>query len=260
MVTVYVPAAAVALAVKVSRLAPVVGLVPNTAVTPLGKPDAASVTLPVNPPESITVMVSVPLLPSAIDSADAERESVKFGGPVTVRLIVVDAVSVPEIPVMVTVDVPGVAVALAVSVSRLVPVVGLVPNAAVTPLGKPDATKLTLPVNPPASVTVMVSVPLLPWAIDRVGADAESVKPGLVTVRAMVVDAVSVPEVPVIVTADDPAVAVLLAVSVSRLVPVVGLVANAAVTPVGRPEAVRVTLPVNPPTSVTAIVSVPLLP
>ena len=179
MVTVYVPAAAVALAVKVSRLAPVVGLVPNTAVTPLGKPDAASVTLPVNPPESITVMVSVPLLPSAIDSADAERESVKFGGPVTVRLIVVDAVSVPEVPVIVTVDVPAMAVALAVSVSRLAPVVGLVPNIAVTPLGKPDAARVTLPVNPPVPVTVMVSVPLPPWAIDRADAERERVKLGV---------------------------------------------------------------------------------
>ena len=76
--------------------------------------------------------------------------------------IVVVAVSEPEVPVIVTVDEPVVAVALAVSVSRLVPVVGLVPKEAVTPLGKPDAARVTLPVKPPTSVTVMVLVPLLP--------------------------------------------------------------------------------------------------
>jgi len=79
-----------------------------------------------------------------------------------VSAIVVVAVSEPEVPVIVTVDEPVVAVALAVSVSRLVPVVGLVPKEAVTPLGKPDAARVTLPVKPPTSVTVMVLVPLLP--------------------------------------------------------------------------------------------------
>jgi len=76
----------------------------------------------------------------------------------------------------------------------------------------------------------------------------------------MVVDAVRVPEVPVIVTVAAPMVAVLLAVSVSTLEPVVGLVAKAAVTPEGRPEAASVTLAVNPLAPVTVIVSVALLP
>lgn len=80
------------------------------------------------------------------------------------------------------------------------------------------------------------------------------------TVNARVVVAVRLPEVPVIVTVADPVVAVLLAVSVRTLVPVVGFVPNAAVTPLGRPEAARVTLPVNPPTSVTVIVLLPLPP
>jgi hypothetical protein len=38
----------------------------------------------------------------------------------------------------------------------------------------------------------------------------------------------------------------LLAVSVIVLLPVVGLGANDAVTPLGKPDAERVTLPVNP--------------
>jgi len=75
---------------------------------------------------------------------------------------VVDAVRLPEVPVTVTVTVPTVVVSLAVSVSKLLPVVGLVANAAVTPLGRPEATRVTLPVNPFAGTTVMVSVPIDP--------------------------------------------------------------------------------------------------
>ena len=80
----------------------------------------------------------------------------------TVNAMVAVAVRVPDIPVMVTVDVPTVAELLAVSVSTLDALVGLVPKEAVTPLGKPEAARVTLPLNPFAPVTVIVSVPLLP--------------------------------------------------------------------------------------------------
>jgi len=85
---------------------------------------------------------------------------VVFG--LTVSAMVVNAVSVPEVPVMEMLDVPVVAVLLAVSVSMLLPVVGLVANAAVIPLGNPDAARVTLPANGLTSVTMMVSVTLLP--------------------------------------------------------------------------------------------------
>ena len=81
---------------------------------------------------------------------------------VTVNATVVFAVRLPEVPVIVTVDVPTVAELLAVSVSTLDPLVGFVPKDAVTPLGRPDAARVTLPLNPFAPVTVMVSVALLP--------------------------------------------------------------------------------------------------
>jgi hypothetical protein len=55
----------------------VVGFVANDAVTPLGKPEAASVTLPVNPPVSVTLIVSVPLLPCVIASDEGDDASVK---------------------------------------------------------------------------------------------------------------------------------------------------------------------------------------
>jgi hypothetical protein len=177
--------------------------------------------------------------------------------------MVVVADNVPDVPVIVTVADPVVAVLLAVRVSTLLPVVGFVPNEAVTPLGKPDAASVTLPANPPTSVTLIVLVPLLPRLIDRDDGDDASVKPGVVlmlTVRAMVVVADNVPDVPVIVTVEDPVVAVLPAVRVNTLLEVVGLVPNEAVTPLGKLDAASVTLPVNPPTSVTVIVLVPLLP
>jgi len=205
-------------------------------------------------------MVSVAVLACVTDRVDAEGASVKPGFAVTVSAMVVVAVSVPEVPVIVTVAAPVVAVALAVSVSTLVLVVGLVANAAVTPVGRPDAARVTEPVNGLTSVTVIVSVPLALCAIDKVVAERESVKlPPVATVSAMVVVAVVVPEVPVIVTVAVPTVAVLLAVKVSTLVLVVGLVPYATVTPVGNPVAARVTEPVNPPTSVTVIVSVAVL-
>ena len=182
----------------------------------------------------------------------------------TARVMFVAAVVVPEVPVTVMVNAPVVAVLLAVSVStlELVEDVGL--KEAVTPLGIPDAVNATLPVNPPTSVTVMVSVPLDPCLMDREDAEGLRVKPVVtlgLTVREMVVLSVVVPEAPLMVTVTGPpVVAELLAVSVSTLLPVVGLVPNVAVTPLGRPEAARVTLPVNPSTSVTEMLSVAVLP
>jgi hypothetical protein len=81
---------------------------------------------------------------------------------------------VPDVPVMVTFDVPVVAVELAVNVTTLVDVVGLVPKVAVTPEGRPDAERLTEPVKPFRSVTDTVLLPLLPWVTLNEEGDAES--------------------------------------------------------------------------------------
>jgi len=82
----------------------------------------------------------------------------------------------PDIPVMVTEAVPVAAVLLAVSVNVLVLVVLLGLNDAVTPLGRPDADKLTLPLKPFCGVTVMVLTPLAPCVMLRLLGDAERVK------------------------------------------------------------------------------------
>lgn len=159
----YVPSTVEELTAKVTALVVVVGLAPKVAVTPVGTPDAARVTLPV--PDSVTVMVSVPLAPCAIDRDDGEAESVKHEGAAgTVSAIEVTAVRDPDVPV--TVIVPVLAVQLdelaAVSVSTLevADEVGL--NDAVTPVGIPEAVKATIPLKGLTSVTVMVSVALAP--------------------------------------------------------------------------------------------------
>ena len=167
-------------------------------------------------------------------------------------------VKLPEVPVTVTVAVPVVAVPLAVSVNVLVLVVLVGLNDAVTPLAK-----LTLPVKPFCGVTVIVLVPLAPCTTVRLPGDAEWVKFGTgagLTVTETLAVLVKLPEVPVTVTVAVPVVAVLLAVNVNVLVLVVLAGLNDAVTPLGRPEAAKVTLPVNPFCGVTVIVLVPAAP
>src|SRR5215510_8672444 len=80
-VTVAVPVVAVLLAVRVKTLVDVVGFVPKLAVTPAGSPDADKVTLPVKPPEGVTVIVLVPLLPWVMVRLAGEAESEKSGVP-----------------------------------------------------------------------------------------------------------------------------------------------------------------------------------
>jgi hypothetical protein len=90
-----------------------------------------------------------------------------------VREIVVVLVKLPDVPVMVTEAVPVVAVLLAVNVKVLLLAVLLGLKEAVTPLGTPDADKLTLPLKPFCGVTVMVLVPALPCVIVKLLGDAE---------------------------------------------------------------------------------------
>jgi hypothetical protein len=156
---------------------------------------------------------------------------------------------------MMTVAEPVVAVLLAVSVKvlefvGLVVLVGL--KTAATPLGIPEADKLTPPLKPFSGATEMVLPPLAPWTIDKLFGEAEREKfgkTGAGTVRETVVVFVRVPEVPVMITLTVPVAAVLLAVRVkvlefAGLVMLVGL--NEGVTPAGKPEADRLTLPLKP--------------
>ena len=84
-------------------------------------------------------------------------------------------VKLPDVPVTVTAIVPVVAVLLAVNVNVLVVAVLLGLNEAVTPLGRPDADKLTLPLKPFCGVTVTVLAPLAPCMIVKLFGDVERV-------------------------------------------------------------------------------------
>ena len=82
---------------------------------------------------------------------------------------------VPDVPVTVTANVPVAAEPDAVRVMLLLDVAGFVPNVAVTPLGTPDAPKVTLLVNPFAGLIVTVVEPNEPCRIVTVVGDADSV-------------------------------------------------------------------------------------
>src|SRR6267378_2558372 len=179
----------------------------------------------------------------------------------TVRLILTECDRVPDLPLTLTLKVPVVAEPPTVNVSVLAEVEEFGLKVAVTPVGRLDAEKLTLPVKPRIGLMVIVDVPVLPRATLRLLGDAERLKfgPGF-TVRAIVVVCVSPADVPVIVTVTLPVVAVLLAVSVSVLVLVVLLGLNDGVTPLGTPVADKVTLLPKPFDGVIVIVLVPALP
>jgi len=72
------------------------------------------------------------------------------------RLMVVVCCKAPDVPVMVTRNVPRVAVLFVRSVSVLEVVAGFGVNVGVTPFGRPEAAKLTLLVNPFSRETVIV--------------------------------------------------------------------------------------------------------
>jgi hypothetical protein len=123
-------------------------------------------------------MVLAPLAPCVIVKLFGDAERVKFGGGVTVRESVVTCESTLDVPVTVTANVRVAAVLLAVSVNVLELVVPPGLNEAVTPLGRPDADKLTLPLKPFCGVTVMVLAPLVPCTIVKLLGEVEREKVG----------------------------------------------------------------------------------
>lgn len=100
----------------------------------------------------------------------------KLGAGVTVSETEIWCVKLPEVPVTVTEKVPVAAVPDAVKVSVLLVVAGLGLKAAVTPVGNPEADKVTLPLKP--FWGVMVTVVPLPEPCTTVTAPADSAKFG----------------------------------------------------------------------------------
>ena len=91
---------------------------------------------------------------------DAER--VNVGAAITVRVMGVALVRLPDVPEIesVTVPVEAVGTADSVRVLELVALAGL--NVAVTPVSRPEAAMVTRPEKPFCGVTVIVLVPLAP--------------------------------------------------------------------------------------------------
>src|ERR1700760_3832892 len=202
-------------------------------------------------PPALTAAVAVTIVPCA---------TVETGLPLAVKVSVVEAatapplvmvnssevefVSDPDVPVTVTVLLPAEAVLSAVSVSVLLVVVTAGENVAVTPGGRPLAERFTPFVKPLTGTILIVDLLAAPRPTKTLfGADA-SEKPPIFTRTCAVIEFVMLPEVPVMVNVAAPGVAVLVAVSVSVLEPVVGFGEKEAVTPFGSPEALRFTLPV----------------
>ncbi len=265
MVSVTVPVAAVLLAVSVNVLVPVAMLGLKVGVTPIGRPVVDKLTLPLKPFCGVMLIELVPLPPCTIVTllGDAESEKFATGTAFTVREIVVAFDKLPEAPVMVTVTVPVVAVPLAVSVNVLAVDVLLGLKDAVTPPGMPEADKLTFPLKPFWGVTLIVLVPLVPCTIVTLLGDEERVKFAggtAFTVREIVATFDKLPDVPVIVTVKVPVEAALLAVNVKVLAVAVLLGLKDAVTPLGKPVADKLTLPLKPFCGVMLIVLEPLAP
>jgi len=248
-------------------LLPVAGLELKLGVTPAGNPLALNVTPPVKPPVRVIVIVLVPLAPRLIVKLAGLAESVKSGvcTSLTVRLNGIFRVRPPPVPVMVSATAPSVAVLDAVTViSVLPPGAGFGLKLMVTPPGAAPELNVTLSAKPPVRVMVIVLVPLAPRATFRLVGEADSAKSGVAgwfTVRLIGVVRVNPPPDPVTVTVAAPRVAVLDAERVrTLLLPVAGFALKLAVTPVGNPPALIVTLPVKPPVRVIVIVLVPLAP
>jgi len=118
-------------------------------------------------------------------------------------------------------------------------------QSAVTPLGRLDSENVTLPENPYWPLTETEADCVCPWPRLTVpGPDRVNV--GEKTLSVIVVVAVRLPDVPVIVSVLLPVLVVLLAVKVRVLAPDAGLGEKEAVTPLGKPETLKFTFPLNP--------------
>jgi hypothetical protein len=215
------------------------------------------------------VIVDVVEVPAATvaEVGLAVRVKLAAAALATVNETVVVCAMAPEVPVMVTVDVPAGVAAVVVMVSAEVtaPVVGVTEGGTkpqVAPVGRPVQVKATALVNPFDGVTLTVEVAELPGATDA-GESAVAATVKLVAVTTSETVAVSTidPDVPVTVTVDVPAgvAAVVVMVSAEVTAAAPGVTeggTNAQVAPAGRPVQVSATAAVNPFDGVTVTVEV----
>jgi hypothetical protein len=136
------------LAAKVSKLVFVVVAWLKDAVTPLGGPVAVRATLAAEPFELATSMMLLTVAPPTRRVSALSEDEILKPGSGMVNAMVVVLTRIPEVPVTVSVQVPGSAIELGVSVNVLLLVVLGELKVAVTPLGTPDTAKLTALLKP----------------------------------------------------------------------------------------------------------------
>ena len=120
--------------------------------------------------------------------------------------MVVVCVKLPHVPLIVTETGPEVGELPAVSVSVLVPVVELGLNDADAPLGRPEADKLTLPVNPFCGRTVIVVVLVVPSVRVTLFGEEERPKVGIVVEPGQLLTRLNALTVPMPVAKSHPVV------------------------------------------------------
>ena len=151
-------------------------------VTPVGWPLAVKAIGSLKPPETVVVMVEVPLLPCTTETEVGEAAMVKLGVgvEVTVSETVVVSLVAPEVPFTVMVYVPvAVEEATAIDIVEVpAPVMEVGLKVTVTPVGWPLAVRVTAESKPPVTVLVMVDVPELPCTTETEVGEAERLKPG----------------------------------------------------------------------------------
>jgi len=172
------PSAAEADAVSVSVLAPSELAALKDAMTPLGSPDAARATVPANPFCGLMTTVPVIAPPGLRIRLAGVTEMENAGDDVTATAILTMLVWLPEVPVIVAVDVAGAAELPADSVSVLVVMALAGLNDPVTPAGNPVTARFTAPLKPCCEFTVMVLLPLAPGTMESVGVDEDRLNAG----------------------------------------------------------------------------------
>jgi len=144
-------------------------------------PEADKLIAESKPPETVVVIVEVPVLPLAtlIDVGDAP--TVKPGVvPVTVSETVVVSTMLPEVPVTLMLYVPATVVeaTVIVMVEDPGPVIEVGLKVTLTPVGWPLADKEMVESKPPVTLLVMLEVPDLPCATESDAGEAERLNPG----------------------------------------------------------------------------------
>ena len=134
----------------------------NEAVTPEGKPPTVKVGVPVKPFRGVTVTVLEADAPCVTIKLAGAVANVKLGAAFTARLSVAELDVVPEVPIAVTEVAPTAAADVALNVATLVVEVAAGLKETVTPLGRAEVVRVTLPAKPFLGVTVTVLVALAP--------------------------------------------------------------------------------------------------